>query len=140
MCCVVTVFTLYRIVNRTSRSAAMPYPEYGCRRICRHPCGALVMYTMIPYISMFRFVFFTRYFIKNISRTSAVSSTNFRSILIFASCVVGTHLYTILVNFYWYFSSTPSIKVLGACPGSTRELDFGRRVNARTTRLPQTKI
>ena len=30
------------------------------------------------------------YFIKNISRTSAVSSTNFRSILIFASCVVGT--------------------------------------------------
>ena len=27
---------------------------------------------------------------KNISRTSAVSSTNFRSILIFASCVVGT--------------------------------------------------
>ena len=30
------------------------------------------------------------YFIKNISRTSAVSSTNFRSILIFARCVVGT--------------------------------------------------
>ena len=28
--------------------------------------------------------------IKYISRTSAVSSTNFRSILIFASCVVGT--------------------------------------------------
>ena len=28
-------------------------------------------------------------FIKNISRTSAVSSTNFRSILIFVSCVVG---------------------------------------------------
>ena len=27
---------------------------------------------------------------KNISRTSAVSSTNFGSILIFASCVVGT--------------------------------------------------
>ena len=27
---------------------------------------------------------------KNIPRTSAVSSTNFRSILIFASCVVGT--------------------------------------------------
>ena len=29
-------------------------------------------------------------FYKNISRTSAVSSTNFGSILIFASCVVGT--------------------------------------------------
>ena len=29
-------------------------------------------------------------FIKNISRTSAVSSTNFRSIVVFASCVVGT--------------------------------------------------
>ena len=30
------------------------------------------------------------YFIKNIARTSAVSSTNFRSIFIFAICVVGT--------------------------------------------------
>ena len=30
------------------------------------------------------------YFIENISRTSAVSSTNIRSIFIFASCVVGT--------------------------------------------------
>ena len=30
------------------------------------------------------------HFIKNVLRTSAVSSTNFRSILIFASCVVGT--------------------------------------------------
>ena len=30
------------------------------------------------------------YLIKNISRTSVVSSANFRSILIFASCVVGT--------------------------------------------------
>ena len=29
------------------------------------------------------------YFLENISRTSAVSSTNFRSIFIFASCVVG---------------------------------------------------
>ena len=29
-------------------------------------------------------------FYKNVSRTSAVSSTNFGSILIFASCVVGT--------------------------------------------------
>ena len=29
-------------------------------------------------------------FYKNISRTSAVSSKNFRSIFIFASCVVGT--------------------------------------------------
>ena len=44
MCCVVTVFTLYRILNRTSRSASLPYPEHGCRR-CRHPCGALVIYT-----------------------------------------------------------------------------------------------
>ena len=33
MCCVVTVFTLHRILNRTSRSAALPYPEHGCRRI-----------------------------------------------------------------------------------------------------------
>ena len=33
MCCVVTVCSLYRILNRTSRSAALPYPE---------PCGALV--------------------------------------------------------------------------------------------------
>ena len=32
----------------------------------------------------------TLIFYKNISRTSAVSSTNFWSILIFASCVVGT--------------------------------------------------
>ena len=32
------------------------------------------------------------YFIKNISRTSAVSSTNFRSILIFASCVVCVYV------------------------------------------------
>ena len=32
----------------------------------------------------------TAVFHKNISRTSAVSSTNFWSILIFASCVVGT--------------------------------------------------
>ena len=42
------------------------------------------------------------YFIKNISRTSAVSSTNFGSILIFASCVVGTcysGVYTIWVVF-----------------------------------------
>ena len=31
------------------------------------------------------------YFIKNISRTSAVSSTDFRSILIFVSCAVGTY-------------------------------------------------
>ena len=30
------------------------------------------------------------FFIKNITRMSAVSLTNFRSILIFASCVVGT--------------------------------------------------
>ena len=30
------------------------------------------------------------YFIKKKSRTSAVSSTNFGSILIFASCVIGT--------------------------------------------------
>ena len=35
-------------------------------------------------------VYVVWYFIKNILRTSAVSSTNFRSILIFASCVVGT--------------------------------------------------
>ena len=33
MCCVVPVFTLYRILNRTSQSAALP-----------HPCGALVYY------------------------------------------------------------------------------------------------
>ena len=32
MCCVVTVITLYRIMNRTNRSAALPYP-----------CGALVI-------------------------------------------------------------------------------------------------
>ena len=32
MCCVVTVFTLYRILNRTSRSGTLPYPEHGCRR------------------------------------------------------------------------------------------------------------
>ena len=41
MCCVVTVFTLYRILNQTSRSAALPYPEYGCRRMpapMRSPC------------------------------------------------------------------------------------------------------
>ena len=31
------------------------------------------------------------YYMRNISRTSAVSSTNFRSTLIFASCVVGTY-------------------------------------------------
>ena len=29
MCCVVTVYTLYRVLNRTSRSAALPYPEHG---------------------------------------------------------------------------------------------------------------
>ena len=32
----------------------------------------------------------TKYSTRNISSTSAVSSTNFRSILIFASCFVGT--------------------------------------------------
>ena len=32
MCCVVTFFALYRILNRASRSAALPYPEHGCRR------------------------------------------------------------------------------------------------------------
>ena len=47
MCCVVIIFTLYRILNRTSRSAALPCPalpcpEHGCRR-CRHPCGALAV-------------------------------------------------------------------------------------------------
>ena len=36
-------------------------------------------------------------FYKQISRTSAVSSTNLRLILIFASCVVGTRKYTIWV-------------------------------------------
>ena len=37
------------------------------------------------------FVFLAKhaYFVRNNSRTSAVSSTNFRSTLIFASCVVG---------------------------------------------------
>ena len=29
MCCVVTVFTLYRIFYRTSRSASLPSPEHG---------------------------------------------------------------------------------------------------------------
>ena len=38
------------------------------------------------------------FFIINISRTSAVSSTNLGSILIFASCVVGT----VLVIYYLY--------------------------------------
>ena len=33
MCCVVTVLALYRILNRTSRSAFLPYPEHGCRRM-----------------------------------------------------------------------------------------------------------
>ena len=48
------------------------------------------------------------YFITNISRTSAVSSTNFRSILIFASCVVGTR------NILLYKStSIPGILVRG---------------------------
>ena len=37
MCCAVTVLTRYRILNRTSRSAALPYPE----QYRRHPCGAL---------------------------------------------------------------------------------------------------
>ena len=55
-------------------------------------------------------------FIKNISRTSAVSSTNFRSILIFASCVVGTCtiLYQVRVSCYWegsYFLSTIMVSV-----------------------------
>ena len=43
MCCVVTVFILYRILNRTSRSAALPYPEHGCWRMpapLRSPCSA----------------------------------------------------------------------------------------------------
>ena len=42
------------------------------------------------------------YFINNFSRTSAVSSTNFRSILIFASCVVGTC--NIQYSFYLFIS------------------------------------
>ena len=33
MCCVVTIFTLYRLLNRTSRSSALPDPEHGCRRM-----------------------------------------------------------------------------------------------------------
>ena len=36
LCCVVTVFTLYRILNRKSRSTALPYPEHGCRRSANH--------------------------------------------------------------------------------------------------------
>ena len=43
-------------------------------------------------------------FIKNISRTSAVSSTNFGSILIFASCVVGLFAPTASM-LYMFFSS-----------------------------------
>ena len=31
MCCVVTFFSLYRVLNRTSRSVALPFPEHGCR-------------------------------------------------------------------------------------------------------------
>ena len=46
----------------------------------------------------------TRYFIKNISRTSAVSLTNFRSILIFASCVVGTC--NILYGWVYYWEGS----------------------------------
>ena len=41
MCFAVPVFTLYRIVNRTRRSAALPYQEHGCRRMLapmRSPC------------------------------------------------------------------------------------------------------
>ena len=41
----------------------------------------------VPYVAAALFV---TGFYKNISRTSAVSSTNFGPILIFASCVVGT--------------------------------------------------
>ena len=52
---------------------------------------------------------------ENISRTSAVSSTNFRSILIFASCVVGTcNILTVWVSFYWegsYVLSTIMVSV-----------------------------
>ena len=39
MCCVVTVFTLYRMLNRASRSAALPYPERPAPM--RSPCMIL---------------------------------------------------------------------------------------------------
>ena len=42
-------------------------------------------------------------FYKQISRTSAVSSKNFRSILIFASCVVGTCNIQYRRVFIWRF-------------------------------------
>ena len=43
-------------------------------------------------------IFFTKHFMKFFLRTSAVSSTNFRSILIFASCIVG-NIYLMSVFF-----------------------------------------
>ena len=68
MCCVVAVFTLYRILNRTSRSAALPYPEHGCRRMpatMRIPC--VYKKTGMPTLPsctstvLFSFMFFFRH-------------------------------------------------------------------------------
>ena len=50
------------------------------------------------------------YFIKNILRTSAVSSTNFRSILVFASCVVGTC--NILYVYYAWANKIFAVRVM----------------------------
>ena len=34
--CVWWLFSLYQVLNRTIRSAAVPYPNHGCRRIPAH--------------------------------------------------------------------------------------------------------
>ena len=57
-------------------------------------------------------------FFKNISRTSAVRSTNFGSILIFASCVVGTFVIIILI--------TRADLMLGRWPATNTCLFSGR--------------
>ena len=78
------------------------------------------------------------YFIKHISRTSAVSSTNFRSILIFVGCVVGTCNIlesTIWVSFYWVLLRWVCTAVAVLCCCSVT-FGAGLRGDARVARHP----
>ena len=57
---------------------------------CNIPCGWVFSWWEGSYSFVSKIYTRCMYFLMNIFRTSAVSSTNFGSILIFASCVVGT--------------------------------------------------
>ena len=62
----------------------------------------------------FLYYVYINYFITNILRTSAVNSTSFGSILIFASCVVGTCNILYGWVYYWegsYFLSTIMVSI-----------------------------